>query len=76
MNRQVVSWPLGTWAWRKARYLGVRQSFIDEWQPQGRIEIAMVDMHAQAFFIYLHWTEESAKRAQTEPRREIEEYVR
>jgi hypothetical protein len=63
-------------AWRKARYLGVRQSFVEEWQPRGGIELALIDMLAQSFFLYLHWTEESVKRAQTEPRREAEDYVK
>ena len=62
-------------AWRKARYLGVRQSFIEEWQPRGGIELALIDMLAQSFFLYLHWTEESVKRAQTEPRREAHDYI-
>ena len=33
-------------------------------------------MLAQSFFQYLYWTEGSVKRAQTEPRREAEEYLR
>src|SRR5205085_5975975 len=28
-------------AWDVARYLGVRESFIDEWQPRGGIELSM-----------------------------------
>lgn len=62
-------------AWRKARYLGLRQSFVEEWQPRGGIELALVDMLAQSFFQYLYWTEESVKRSQTEPRREAEDYI-
>jgi hypothetical protein len=63
-------------AWRKAQYLGVRQSFVEDWQPRGGIELALIDMMAQSFFLYLNWTEEAAKCAQTEPRREAEEYTR
>ncbi len=62
-------------AWRKARYLGLRQSFVEEWQPKGGIELALVDMLAQSFFQYLYWTEEAVKRSQTEPRREAEDYI-
>ncbi len=36
--------------WNIARYLGVRESFIDDWRPQGGIEIAMIDMLAQTYF--------------------------
>jgi hypothetical protein len=63
-------------AWRRARYLGVRQSFIEEWQPRGGIELSLIDVLAQSYFLYLHWTEESVKRTETEPRREPEEYLR
>lgn len=61
-------------AWRKAQYLGVRQSFVEDWQPRGGIELALIDMMAHSFFLYLHWTEEATRCAKTEPRREAEEY--
>lgn len=40
----------------QARFLAVRETFIDDWQPAGGIEQAMVDMLAQNFCLYLHWT--------------------
>lgn len=61
-------------AWKRAKFLGVRDSFIDEYQPEGGVEIALVDTMAQAYFLQLHWTEESVKRTLANPRRESEEY--
>lgn len=61
-------------AWKRAKFLGVRDSFIDEYQPEGGVEIALVDTMAQAYFLQLHWTEESVKRTLADPRRESEEY--
>lgn len=61
-------------AWKRAKFLGVRDSFIDEYQPEGGVEIALVDTMAQAYFLQLHWTEESVKRTHANPRRESEEY--
>ncbi len=62
-------------AWKRAKFLGVRDSFIDEYQPEGGVEIALVDTMAQAYFLQLHWTEESVKRTQANPRRESEEFM-
>ncbi len=61
-------------AWKPAKFLGVRDSFIDEYQPEGGVEVALVDTMAQAYFLQLHWTEESVKRTQTDPRRRSYEY--
>ena len=61
-------------AWKRAKFLGVRDSFIDEYQPEGGVEIALVDTMAQAYFLQLYWTEESVKRTRAHPRQESEEY--
>ncbi|MGI8493817.1 MAG: hypothetical protein ACR2L1_00705, partial [Pyrinomonadaceae bacterium] len=61
-------------AWNIAKYLGVRESFINDWQPQGGIELSLIDMLAQTFFQWQYWLEETVKRSQTEPRREHHEY--
>jgi hypothetical protein len=61
-------------AWTRARYLGLRESFATEWQPRGGIELSMIDAMAQAFFQLQYWTEQSVKRARTEPREEAYEY--
>ncbi len=34
--------------WEQARYLAVRQGFIDEWQPRGSLECVLIDQMAQA----------------------------
>jgi hypothetical protein len=61
-------------AWARAKFLGVRDSFIDEYQPEGGVEIALVDTMAQAYFLQLHWTEEAVKRTKADPRRHSYEY--
>ena len=61
-------------AWKRAKFLGVRDSFIDEYQPEGGVEVALVDTMAQAYFLQLHWTEEAVRRTQADPRRHSYEY--
>lgn len=60
--------------WNIARYLGVRESFIDDWNPQGGIEVAMIDMLAQSYFQWQYWLEQTVKRSETRPREEHHEY--
>lgn len=55
-------------AWNVASYLGLRESFIAEWQPRGGIELSLIDMLAQAFLMYQHWMNQSVLRAQTTAR--------
>ncbi|MCA1624989.1 MAG: hypothetical protein LC778_14555 [Acidobacteria bacterium] len=61
-------------AWTRARYLGLRESFATEWQPRGGIELSMIDAMAQAFLQLQYWTEQTVKRARTEPREEAYDY--
>jgi hypothetical protein len=61
-------------AWKRAKFLGVRDSFIDEYKPEGGVEIALIDTMAQAYFLQLHWTEESVKRTRADPYRHSYEY--
>lgn len=51
--------------WTRAQYLAIRDGFIEQWQPKGAIEIAMIDMMAQAFSQYLFWNETVQQRATT-----------
>ena len=62
-------------AWKRAKFLGVRDSFIDEYEPEGGVEVALVDTMAQAYFLQLHWTEEAVRRTNTDPRRHSYEYA-
>jgi predicted Zn-dependent protease with MMP-like domain len=57
-------------AWNRASYLGLRESLCEEWQPQGGIELSMIDAIAQAWLQLQFWTKESVKRGQFKPRQE------
>jgi hypothetical protein len=61
-------------AWNVASYLGLRESFIAEWQPRGGIELSLIDMLAQAFLMYQHWMKESVLLTQTRVREVHPEY--
>jgi hypothetical protein len=52
--------------WKRARYLAIRDSFVEEWQPRGGIELAMIEMMAQAFSDYLFWGEKVHERSTTD----------
>jgi hypothetical protein len=71
-----ITFPVGYMKqlWNIARYLGVRESFIAEWQPKGGIEIALIDMLAQSYFQWQYWLEQTVKRSQTRPREEHPDY--
>jgi hypothetical protein len=52
-----ITFPVGYMKqlWNIARYIGVRESFIDDWNPSGGIEVALVDMMAQSYFQWQYW---------------------
>jgi hypothetical protein len=52
--------------WKRAEFLAIRDSFVEEWQPKGGIELAMIDTMAQAYSEYLYWCEIAHHRATTE----------
>jgi hypothetical protein len=62
-------------AWQRARYLAIRDSFIEQWRPQGGIDLAMIDMLTQSFYLYLYWTEQAVLRTETEMRADPPEWV-
>jgi hypothetical protein len=39
-----------------AQYLAIRDSFADQWQPQGGIESAMIEMLSISFSLQLYWS--------------------
>jgi hypothetical protein len=45
-----------------AQYLGIRDAFADQWQPQGGIESAMIDMLTMAFSLQMHWAKVAHER--------------
>lgn len=72
-----IAFPVGYMkqVWNIARYLGVRESFIAEWQPKGGIEIALIDIMTQSYFQWQYWLEQTVKRSETRERDEHPEYV-
>lgn len=73
-----INFPVGYMKelWNIARYLGVRESFIDDWKPKGGIEIALIDMLAQSWFQWQYWLEQTVKRSETRERETHPEYAR
>ncbi len=71
-----ISFPVGykKQVWNIARYIGVRESFVDEWRPRGGVELSLIDMMAQCFFQWQYWLEQSVTRTECEPRLEHPEY--
>ncbi len=71
-----ITFPVGYMKglWNIARYLGVRESFIDDWQPKGGIEVALIDMMAQSYFQWQYWLEQTVRRSETIERIEEPEY--
>lgn len=52
--------------WKRARFLAIRDGFVDQWKPSGAIELAMIDTMAQAYNEYLFWSEETHRRSTTD----------
>jgi hypothetical protein len=46
-----------------AQYLVIRDSFADQWQPQGGIESGMIEMMAVAYSLQLYWNTVAHDRA-------------
>jgi len=61
-------------AWERAKFLAVRDSFIEEYTPEGGVEVALVDTMAQSHFLQLHWTEVAVTRTNASPKRISDEY--
>lgn len=62
-------------AWHVASYLGLRESFVAEWQPRGGIEAGLIDMLAQSFLQYQYWVKQSVLRTETRAREEHPKYT-
>lgn len=77
-NFQATDWQRTPWI--RAQFLAIRNGFADEWQPKGAIELALIDMMAQAYSEYQYWCEETHRRSTTEmkylSKREEELYQR
>jgi hypothetical protein len=46
-----------------AQYLAIRDSFADQWQPQGGIESAMIEMLAVSYSLQMYWSTVAHDRA-------------
>lgn len=46
-----------------AQYLAIRDSFADQWQPQGGIESAMVEMLSISYSLQMYWSTVAHDRA-------------
>lgn len=46
-----------------AQYLAIRDSFADQWQPQGGIESAMLEMLAVSYSLQMYWSAVAHERA-------------
>lgn len=60
--------------WNVARYLGVRESFVEDWNPSGAIELSMIDMLTQTYFQWQYWVEQTVRRSATKEREIHPEY--
>jgi len=71
-----ITFPVGYMKglWNIARYLGVRESFINDWSPKVGIEVAMIDMLAQSYFQWQYWLEQTVRRSETREHPEHPEY--
>lgn len=60
-----------------AQYLAIRDSFADQWQPQGGLESAMIDMLTIAFSLQMYWAgiaHDRAMRIHDEQREQLKRY--
>lgn len=48
---------------QRAQFLALREHFTEGWNPQNGIERTLIDMLAQTYSLYLHWTKLSHERA-------------
>ena len=46
-----------------AQYLAIRDSFADQWQPQGGIESAMIEMLSISYSLQMYWSRVAHERA-------------
>ena len=63
--------------YERAQFLAIRDAFADQWQPQGGIESAMIDMMTVAFSLQMYWStiaHQRATRGHDEQRKELQRY--
>jgi len=57
--------------WDRAQFLAIRRGFLDEWQPRGGIELALLDTLAQTWAGYLWWLRQLHMVSTTEGKMEV-----
>lgn len=60
-----------------AQFLAIRDAFADQWQPQGGIEFAMLDMLTVSYSLQMHWTKIAFERTEyfhDEQRKQLDRY--
>lgn len=67
---EAVEWHGHSSPFYRAQFLAIRQAFIDEWQPRGGIEQALIDTMAQCYRCYLNWLGAHTIHSETEVERE------
>ena len=68
-HRMAATLETGDWQhlpWNRAQFLAIRESFVEDWQPKGAIELSMIDMMAQQYSEYLLWSDEVHRRSSTD----------
>jgi hypothetical protein len=49
--------------WKRARFIAIRDSFVEQFKPQGGIDYSMIDMLAVTYAMWMHWSETHVHRA-------------
>ena len=62
-------------AWNIACFMGIRESFAEQWGVKGGIDAALIDMLAQAFWMVQFWTKQVDTRMQDCPRGENQQFL-
>ncbi len=64
-------------AYSLAQFLAIREAFTDQWQPQGGIESAMIDMLTVSYSLQMYWStiaHQRADRTHDEQRKELKRF--
>lgn len=59
---------------KRAEYLAIRESFFEQWKPQGGLEIGMVENAVMSYTMQRIWLSKLTKMMETQPRMESYDY--
>jgi hypothetical protein len=57
--------------WKRAQFLAIRASFVEEWRPRGGVEVALIDQAAVAYRAWMQWQERATRLAGDVDREEM-----